>query len=109
MFEKYCGVPFDKDFPILVPIPPVLRGNMRKIPLKMAQALTLHKSQEMTLQQATIDIGDRERQGLTFTTISRVNSIDGLRISLPFSFQRYAKMKDSEYVTLRKKEEERLK
>ena len=44
MFEKYCGVPFDRDYPILVPIPPIVRGNMRHMPLKMAWALTIHKS-----------------------------------------------------------------
>ena len=75
----------------------------------MAWALTIHKSQGLTLDQATIDIGSRERQGLTFITIPRVKSIDGLHISPPFSFERYLKMKNSAYVTLRKKEEERLK
>jgi ATP-dependent DNA helicase PIF1 len=75
----------------------------------MAWALTIHKSQGLTLEHATIDIGKKEQQGLNFTSISRVKSIDGLRISPPFSFERYAKMKNSTYVTIRKKEEERLK
>jgi len=35
-----------------------------------------------------------------------VKSIDGLRIAPPFPFQRYANIKDSAYVTIRKKEEE---
>lgn len=61
MFEKYCGVLLNKDYQIIVPITPILRGNMRQIPLKMAWALTIHKSQGMTLQQATVDIGDRDR------------------------------------------------
>lgn len=109
MFQKYYGVPFDKDFPIILHITPILLGNMRKIPLKKAWPLTIHKSQQMTLQRATADTRGKERQGLTFTTLSRVKSIDGLHISLPFSFQHYEEIKDREYVTLRKKEEERLK
>lgn len=62
------------------------------MPLKMAWALTIHKSQGMILQRGTIDIGDRERKDSTFTVISRVKAIDGLQISSPFSFQCYAKM-----------------
>lgn len=57
----------------------------------------------MTLQRATIDIGDKERQGLTFTTVSRVKSIYGLQISPPFRFQCYVKMQNSVYITVRKK------
>ena len=60
----------------------------------MAWALTIHKSQRLTLEHATIDIGKKKQQGLTFTFTSRVNSIDGLRISPPFSFERYGKMKN---------------
>jgi ATP-dependent DNA helicase PIF1 len=108
LFDKYIGVPFDKNNLNIVPITPITRGNRKQIPLKMAWALTIHKSQGLTLDRATIDIGKKERQGLTFTSISRVKSIDGLRISPPFSFQRYAKMKNSAYVTIRKKEEQRL-
>lgn len=44
MFEKYHGVPFDSDYPILVLISPVVRGNMRNFPLKMAWPLPIHKS-----------------------------------------------------------------
>ena len=44
MLEKYCGVPFDKDLPILVPITPIIKGNKMKIPLKIPWTLTIHKS-----------------------------------------------------------------
>lgn len=29
IFEKYCGVPFDRDCPNVVPIVPIVRGNVR--------------------------------------------------------------------------------
>jgi ATP-dependent DNA helicase PIF1 len=108
LFDKYIGAPFDINNPKVVPITPVIRGNRKQIPLKMAWALTIHKSQGLTLERATIDIGSIERQGLTFTAISRVRSIDGLRISPPFSFERYLKMKNGAFVMIRKKEEQRL-
>ena len=104
----YVGVPFDTANPRLVPIAPIARGSHKQIPLKMAWALTIHKSQGLILDRATIDIGNREHQGLTFTTISRVKSLDGLCISPPFTFEHYAKMKNSAFVTLRKKKEEQL-
>lgn len=106
VFDKYVGVPLDARNPNIVPITPVIRGNRKQIPLKMAWAITIHKSQGLILEQASVDIENKEKQGLTFTAISRMKSIDGLCIAPPFSFQRYAKMKDSPYVTIRKKEEE---
>ena len=109
VFDKYVVVQFDASNQNIVPITPVIRGNQKQIPLKMEWALTIHKSQGLTLEQVSVDIGNKEQQGITFTAISRVKSIDGLRTAPPFSFQRYAKMKDSAYVTIRKKEEERLK
>jgi hypothetical protein len=74
----------------------------------MAWAITIHKSQGLTLNKATIDIGRRERQGLTFTTILRVKNLNNLRIDPPFPFERYSKMKYNTYTTTRKKEEARL-
>ena len=68
------------------PISPITRGSCRQLPLRMAWGLTIHKSQGMTLQNVTIGIGNIDRQGLTFTTISRATSLSGLRISPPFSF-----------------------
>ena len=56
----------------------VRRKFQTQLPLTMCWAIIIHKSQVLTLQMATIDIGTRERYGLTFTTISRVKSIDDL-------------------------------
>ena len=68
----------------------------------------IHKAQGMTLQNVTIDIGNIDRQGLTFTAISRVTSLSGLRISPPFSFSRYSRMQDNPFVQRRKQEESLL-
>ena len=55
-----------------IPIFAITRGSRRQIPLCMAWGLTIHKAHGMTLQNVTIDIGNIDRQGLTFTAISRV-------------------------------------
>ena len=38
----------------------------------MAQGLTTHTTQGMTLQKETIDIGNIDRQGLTFIDVSKL-------------------------------------
>jgi hypothetical protein len=38
-----------------------------------------------TLDKCTINIGKQERQGMTFTTISRVKYLNGLRFEPPFN------------------------
>ena len=73
-----------------VPISPITRGSHRKLPLHMAWGLTIQKEQGMTLQNVSIDIGNTDRKGLTFTAISRVTSLSGLHISPPFSFSKYS-------------------
>ena len=79
------------------------------MPLRLAWALTIHKSQGLTLEKATIDIRPRERTRMTFVAISRVKSLQGLRIMPPFSFDRYEKMKYGKQLEKRKYEENRLK
>ena len=71
----------------------------------MAWELTIHKSQGMTLPKATIDIGTMERQGLTFTALSRVPSLKDLHISPSFSYDRYKCMQDNPPVNVRKNAE----
>jgi ATP-dependent exoDNAse (exonuclease V) alpha subunit len=107
-FDNYSGPSWDQNDPKSLPITPITLGNHRQIPLSMSWALTIHKSQGLTLQKTTIDIGSTERQGLTFTVISRVKSLENLRIEPPFSFERYSRMKNNPYTIIRKKEESRL-
>ena len=64
----------------------------------MDWALTIHKSQGLTLIRSTIDIGNIERQGLTFKAMSHTTTLEGTQIASSFSFDRYAKMKDISYM-----------
>lgn len=72
-FKKFRGPMWDHNKPKNVPITPVNHGNHCQIPLKMAWALTIQKSQGLTLQRATLNINNIDHQGLTFTAISRVH------------------------------------
>ena len=85
--DKLIQIPlWDASNPTYVPIYATTRGSRKQLPLRMAWGLTIHKAQCMTLQNVTIDIGNIDRQVLTFTVISRVTSLSCLRISPPFSF-----------------------
>ena len=107
-FLYYKGPLWDVLNPTYVPISPITRGSRRQLPLRMAWGLTIHKAQGMTLKNVTIDIGNIDRQGLTFTAISRVTSLSGLHISPPFSLSRYSRMQGNQYVQRRKQEESLL-
>ncbi|XP_059064464.1 uncharacterized protein LOC131856633 [Cryptomeria japonica] len=95
-FDNYSGFPFDDHNPQIVPISVRQRGSTIQIPLRLAWALTIHKSQGLTLGKATTDIGPTERKGMTFVVVSHVKSLQGLRIMPPFTYDRYEKMKDEE-------------
>ncbi len=51
-----------------------------QIPLTAAWALTMHKSQGMTLDQAIVDLTEAWEEGQVYVALSRVRSLDGLRI-----------------------------
>ena len=107
-FDNYSGVPFDDHHPNIIPIAPLQRGRTFQLPLRLAWALTIHKSQGLTLSKEIIDIGPRERARLTFVAVSHVKSLEFLRIMPPFTYDRYKKMKSEKQLSKRKVEECRL-
>lgn len=52
-----------------------------QIPLLAAWSITTHKSQGMTLDQAEIDMSDAWEYGQTYTAMSRVRTLEGLKVS----------------------------
>ncbi len=62
----------------------------------MAWAVTIHKSQGMTLDKVVIDVGKKEfSAGLTFVACSRVRHVKDLLFNPPFAFQRVVHLASS--------------
>jgi ATP-dependent DNA helicase PIF1 len=56
--------------------------GVEQIPLIPAWAITIHKAQGVTLEQAEIDVGDGIFEcGQTYVALSRVKSLEGLYLT----------------------------
>ncbi|WP_256002240.1 helix-turn-helix domain-containing protein [Pedobacter deserti] len=55
-----------------------LIGTFTQYPLKLAWAITVHKSQGLTFDKAIIDIGSAFAPGQIYVALSRLRSLDGL-------------------------------
>ena len=114
-FDNYTG-PSILNIPNCVPIPPVTATSYlnntfherQQIPLTLAWALTIHKSQGMTLDKTWIDIGKKETcLGISYVALSRVRNISSVIIE-PVTFDRLSSIKKSKNLKYRMAEEKRL-
>lgn len=53
-------------------------GSFKHYPLKLAWAITVHKSQGLTFDKAVIDVQDAFAAGQIYVALSRLRSLDGL-------------------------------
>ncbi len=78
------------------------------MPLSLAWAITIHKSQGQTLDKAVIDVGDRVfAAGAEYVAISRVRTLNGLTLVV-YPKKRYTVKVKTDRMYQRKADEARL-
>lgn len=58
-------------------------GSFTQIPLKLAWAITIHKSQGLTFEKAIIDAGSSFAHGQTYVALSRCKTLEGIVLKTP--------------------------
>ena len=115
-FEKYTGPSCMSSSANCVPIIPCTCTSQAlgqefertQFPLKLAWAITIHKSQGLTLDSAWVDLGKSERSlGLSYVALSRVRNLEDMIIE-PFTFDRLKAITKVKGFEIRKREESRL-
>ena len=62
-----------------------VEGVFRQYPVRLAWAITIHKSQGLTFEHAIIDASHSFTHGQTYVALSRCKSLEGMVLSQPLS------------------------
>ena len=94
----YDGPDFPQCDPGVIPVFSATREFQYKgvacsrtqFPLRLAYAITVHKSQGLTLSRVVLNLNRRAHcLGLAYVAVSRVKTLDGLLFEEPFDFERF--------------------
>jgi ATP-dependent DNA helicase PIF1 len=103
-FDTYTGPDFPNYTPGIIPVFPIKRlfdykgvsCSRMQYPLRLAYAITVHKSQGLTLSQVVLNLRQREHSiGLSYVAVSRVKSIDGLLFEVSFDLEQFTAKESS--------------
>lgn len=103
-FDKFVG-PYLRDrlFPVLPVSSCWKEGNVectrRQFPLSVAYALTIHKSQGLTLDKVVVDLGSREiAPGATYVALSRARRLMDILIAEGVPYTRFREMERMRHI-----------
>ena len=91
-FDSYSGPTFPDGTVPIIPLcccwsPSGGQCSRLQLPLKLAWAVTIHKSQGLTLDKVVIDVGKREfSTGLTLIACSRVHQLQDILFTPPIPY-----------------------
>jgi ATP-dependent DNA helicase PIF1 len=100
-FDEYTGPDFLGCGQGIIPVFPVTRKfeyqgtpcSRTQFPLRLAYAITVHKSQGLTLKRVVLNVNQREHcLGLAYVAISRVKALGGLLFESSFDFDRFKRV-----------------
>ena len=86
--EEYTweNIKYDKD-DVSNEIKEKVVGEFKAFPLKLAWAITVHKSQGLTFEKAILDLEDAFAAGQIYVALSRLTSLNGLILSTPINYK----------------------
>lgn len=85
-----------------------ITGTFKQYPIKLAWAITIHKSQGLTFDKAIIDIGDAFAPGQVYVALSRLTSLTGLVLASKINYDSLFLNKEIEIFSKTKNEAPQL-